>query len=180
MATIQEFKDSIPAQIEGIDNNIAQLNAQIAELTDTRLNLKVGALDVARAQMVSWLDQKVASYTNPAYDYRWVAGPDFWGGADVSSIGTPYPNLSDWEIQEMELPAGSWVAIYTFNDAVSEAVQVVIDADNQFNVVWEQIGHDPSDLDGTFGISAAINNLNLAVTMLGNDKTQLQDIDAAL
>lgn len=189
MATLEEVFDVAPDSLTGITNSIASIDSNIANLEELKDEIIFRILWVTRTTVVDWIEAKVADLiandpdangSGPILaEYDYVLDATFWNGQTSQPVGTIL-NLQDWQIRkrtrtQITKPWGSWVTVYDWSNIVSDDVTEVITASEQFDYGWDYIIQDPIDQDGTYGINANIDALNIGKTILEYDKAKVED-----
>jgi len=177
MATLEDILAAAPQQIKNITNQLLQITDVKDDLEETKTELEDRIMTPAKDAMDIWTAAKLQYYIDNNPDPVHIKYQlDTGTGYGVSTISSWKIQESDWVTPLPPAPPGwgPWYDIYTFEDAVSDGVVVVIDSAQEFDYGYDYINQDPSDLDGSYGLQKKIDAINSANTVLTGNRNQQQ------
>jgi hypothetical protein len=171
-AKLRQMRDSAPDVSNAIANSIAQIDAQVSELTDQANAIEIEVMDVDQTALISYLEITKVPQIEVIYgsSVEVSYGPTFG-----TRKWSPKGNISDWAI----IDSTSGIPVYVYN-GVGWDGDVTIDeliTDYAFgnDYLYRPLVGSGLGSEASYGIYPTISNLEIGKGYLEENKTKVDD-----
>lgn len=157
--TLSEMVSAYNERVSNLTLGLTSVSASISDLQDQKDEAE-NTLSVITSASDEWGEAKADSY---GLIYSWCTSGDY----GIS-------NLTEWAVVSGSC-SGSHVVVYTWSDVTSATEYDQWRRKLDFDEIYDHI-HDSVDLNGTYGLSANITNLQTAQDVLQADKNKYEKL----
>ncbi len=175
MSTPQEILqimfDAIEAQVEDLDEQLAQIDQLISDLEDQASAIEGPLMTAAADNLQAYLDSTKRIEINQltGRDTELVIGSTYNDFTDITNA-----TLTDWKL----IDTTNSQTIYQYEGAGWDNDNFIVDLISDWNFGKDYLLHSLSTFDGTYGLYANISALNNSRNTIQATKTKISNSES--